>query len=83
MKQQTKYPDMQDWDNIISPITLTMKKGTWETFKSLTNRNKKLNDAVVDLINKFISENTENATDEEIKQWNKDQDYYKKKKVKK
>jgi len=80
MKQyKPKYPNTSYWDKIISPITLTMKKGTWEIFKSLIPRNKKLNDAVVDLIHKIISENTEEATDKEIKQWIKDQEYYEKK----
>ena len=76
MEQHKKYPNMHDWDNLISPITLNMKKGTWEVFKSLTPRNKKLNDSVVDLINKFINENTDIATDEEIKKWTKDQEFY-------
>ena len=83
MTQRTKYPDMNDWDNEISPITLTMKKGTWEVFKSLIPRNTKLNDAVVDLIHQYINENTDKATDEEIKQWTKDQEFYNKKRNKK
>lgn len=83
MTQRTKYEDQNDWDNEISPITLTMKKGTWEVFKSLTPRNTKLNDAVVKLIHQYINDNTDNATDEEIKQWIKDQEFYDKKRNKK
>ena len=77
MKQYDRYPNQHDWDNEISPITLTIKKGTWEIFKSITPRNKKLNDAVVELIHKYISENTETLTDEDILKWNQDQEYYK------
>lgn len=74
-----KYPNMKDWDNLVSPITLNMKKGTWEIFKTLVPRDKKLNDAVTELIEKHIVENTEDATDEEINQWKKDQEFYNKK----
>lgn len=77
-----RYANQSDWDKIVSPITLEMKKGTWEVFKSLIPRKTKLNDAVVNLIHKFIHENTEEATDEEITQWYKDQEYWKNKKSK-
>ena len=67
MKQyKPVYPDTSDWDELISPITLTLKKGDWEHFKEVTPRNVKLNDA--------------GATDKEINQFNKDQDYHAKKK---
>ena len=77
-----RYPNQSNWDKIVSPITLEMKKGTWEIFKDLVPRKTKLNDAVVGLINKFIHENTEKVTDEEITKWYKDQEYWKKKKSK-
>ena len=75
-----RYSDQSDWDKIVSPITLEMKKGTWEIFKDLVPRKTKLKDAVVGLIHKFIYENTEEVTDEEITKWYKDQEYWEKKK---
>jgi len=79
MKQQDRYQDQHGWDKIISPITLKMKKGTWEVFKSLTSRNTKLNEAVLQLIHKFINENTEKSIDKEVKKWCEDQEYWAKK----
>lgn len=84
MKQQKRFPDTSDWDDtIITPITLKMKKGTWEIFKELTPRKKKLNDAVVDLIHKFIMENSEEATQEELKKFLDDQKWHEEQKKKK
>ncbi len=77
-----RYSDTSDWDQMVSPITLEIKKGTWEIFKSLTPRKTKLNDAVVQLINNFIGENTEVADDEEIDKWMKDQEYWDEKRSK-
>jgi len=79
---EKRYPDTSDWDKLISPITPKMKKGTWEIFKTLIPRGKKLNDALVGLIENYIHDNSEEATDEEVKKWMKDQDYWKKKKSK-
>ncbi len=82
MKQQ-RYPDTSDWDKtIIAPITLKMKKGTWEIFKDFTPRNIKLNDAVVKLIQKYILENTEEATQEEIEKFFDDQEWHEEQKKK-
>lgn len=78
-----RFQDQSDWDKVVSPITLEMKKGTWEIFKSLVPRKQKLNDAVVGLIHKYIQENTEEVTDEEeLDKWYKDQKYWAKKKSK-
>ena len=81
MEQQI-YPDTSDWDNIISPITLKMKKGTWEIFKEITPRNIKLNDAVLQLIWNKIGKNSEPVSNEEAWKWMKDQEYWDEKKAK-
>lgn len=75
-KREERYPDARGLDEIISPLTLKIKKGSWELFKNLTPRNKKLNDAVVGLIEKHIYDNSKDASDEEVEKWFKDQEYY-------
>lgn len=83
MKQQDRYPDQYGYDKIISPITLKMKKGTWEIFKSITPRNIKLNEAILQIIHKKIVEETEDVHPDDLEQWNKDQEYWAERKVKK
>lgn len=56
-------------DKEINAITIKIKRGTWELFKSVTPSNITLNQAVVNLINKKVQENTKDATDEEIDQF--------------
>lgn len=42
----------QDLDEEINAITIKIKRGSWEFFKSITPRNITLNQAVVNLINR-------------------------------
>jgi len=57
VKTQKISFDQTGWDKeIVKPITLTMSKGLWETFKACIPRTQKLNDAVVDLIKQEVSE---------------------------
>ena len=39
---------------IIKPLTLAIKKVTWDKFKKVVPRDQKLNDAVVELIEKKV-----------------------------
>jgi len=80
MKQQERYIDQTGWDKVVAPITLKMKKGEWEIFKEITPRNIKLNEAVMQLIRKKIVEESEEVSEEDIKEWNKDQEYWASKK---
>jgi len=61
----------KDLDEEINAITIKIKRGSWEFFKSITPRNITLNQAVVSLIHKEIDKNSRPATDEEIKKFNK------------
>ncbi len=83
MKQQDRYPDQRGFDKIISPITLKMKKGTWEVYKNITPRNIKLNESIIQLIHEKIVKETEEVHPEDLDQWNKDQEYWAKKRKKK
>ncbi len=78
MEQQDRYLDTSDWDKTISPITLRIKKGAWEIFKNIIPRSINLKDAVPQLIYDRISKEIEEASDEEIKKWMRDQEYWKK-----
>jgi hypothetical protein len=52
----------KDLDEEISAITLKIKRGIWEWFKSITPRNITLNQAVVSLINKELNKDFEPLT---------------------
>ena len=47
--------DKKDKEEIITPITLRIQRKLWEQFKDKTPRSKKLNDAVVELIEKAVN----------------------------
>ena len=83
MKQEDRYPDQHDFEKIIKPITLKMKKGTWEVFKSITPRSTKLNEAILQLIHDKIVKETEPVHPKDLEQWNKDQDYWAEKRARK
>ena len=83
MKQEDRYPDQHDFDKIIKPITLKMKKGTWEVFKSITPRNIKLNEAILQLIHENIVKETEPVHPDDLEPWNKDQEYWAEKRANK
>ena len=71
--------DQSGWDDkIIKPITLKMKKGLWECFKQGVPREKKLNDAVVDLIEEEVMKNSEEVSEEDSDQFMEEQTEYKK-----
>lgn len=57
----------KDLDEEINAITIKIKRGSWEFFKSITPRNITLNQAVVNLINQEIGKNSRPAIDKEIK----------------
>lgn len=54
---------------IISPITLKMPRKLWDFFKDCTPRRRKLNDAVVELIQDFVMKESEPATQEEYEEY--------------
>lgn len=56
----------KDYNEEIKPLTLKIKRGTWEIFKSMTPRTKTLNETIVQLIHKEIQANSRPATEEEI-----------------
>ena len=69
--------DQTDWDKeVIKPITLKMSKGLWETFKACIPRTKKLNDAVVDLIQQEVFNAYEPASQEEFEKFMEEQKEY-------
>ncbi len=69
--------DQSDWDDeIVKPITLKMKKGLWESFKQGVPRGTKLNDAVVDLIEEKVVEDSEEVSQEDFKQFMEEQPEY-------
>lgn len=59
----------QDLDEEINAITIKIKRGSWEFFKSTIPRNITLNQAVVNLINQEIQKNSRPATDKEVKEF--------------
>jgi hypothetical protein len=42
-------------NNLIKPITVEINKELWEKFKSTVNRDKTLNQALIELINKEVN----------------------------
>lgn len=53
-------------DATINALTIRVKRGDWEIFKSTVPRSITLNEAIVKLIHKEIQENSRPATDQEI-----------------
>jgi hypothetical protein len=53
-------------DATINALTIQIKRGEWEIFKSTVPRSMTLNEAVVQLIRKEINKNSRPANDEEI-----------------
>ncbi len=64
--EQLQYADTHGMDEMCKPITLKMKKGTWEVFKQITPRGIKLNDAIMQLIHEKIVKETEEMTSGEL-----------------
>lgn len=56
----------KDLEQVIKPITLEMKRGTWELFKNITPRKLSLNEAIRQLIMKEIIANCEDLNPEEV-----------------
>lgn len=84
-KQPKKFMsvDQSDYDKtVVKPITLRMQKGLWLMFKDLVPRRKKLNEMIVELIQKYIMDNTENDDDFDSARFMKEQDWYAKEKKK-